>query len=138
MYGDTTAVRALAQEMRGQAADIRAESVALLDRAEAVRWTGLAADALRTLARDHAAALTASARAHDHAADLLEAHAREVDQVKALICAAERRVHAALESLAGRVSGLLRSRVGHWLSSFEPPPPGHLAWLDVRLPRWLP
>ena len=138
MYGDTTVVRALAGAMREQAADIHGESAALLARAEAVPWSGRAADAMRLLARDHAAALAASARAHEDAAEALERHAREVDHVKALVAAAERRVQSALDLVGGGVTGLVRSRAAHWLAHADLPPPGHLGWLDVRLPRWLP
>jgi hypothetical protein len=136
-YGDTEAVRALARAMRVQADEIRAESAALLAAAEAVSWTGLAADTLHHLGREHAAVLEASARAHDHAADALERHAREVDHTKAMIAAVERRVHGVLDSLGG-LSGSLRGRAGHWLSEVRLPPPGHVGWLEVRLPRWLP
>ena len=138
MYGDTTVVRALARAMREQAADNQGESAALLARAEAVPRSGMAADAMRLLARDHATALAASARAHERAAVALERHAREVDHVKALVAAAERRVRAALDTVGGGVTGRLRSRVAHWLAHADLPPPGHLAWLDVRFPRWLP
>jgi hypothetical protein len=138
MYGDTTAVRALAREMREQAADIHGESAALLAHADAVPWSGLAADAMRHLAHDHATGLAASARAHERAAAALERHAREVDHVKGLIAAAEHQVRGMADSLGGGVSGALRSRVGHWLAHTDLPPPGHLAWLEVRVPGWLP
>ena len=139
MYGDTAVVRALARAMREQAADIHGESAALLAHADAVPWTGLAADAMRRLAHDHAAGLEASALAHERAAVALERHAREVDQVKALIAAAEHQVQGMLDSLGG---GDLRADcaagLGHWLTHADLPPPGHLAWLEVRVPRWLP
>jgi hypothetical protein len=138
VYGDTAVLRALARAMREQGEDIRAESAALVSRADAVRWSGLAADALRRLAREQACVLTASAHAHDRAAEALERHAREVDHVKNLIAAVERRVDAVLDSVGADLSGLLHSRVVHWFARTELPPPGHLAWLDLRLPRWLP
>ena len=138
MYGDTTVVRALARAMREQAADIHGESAALLARAEAVPWSGMAADAMRAPGprpRDGAGRI---GRAHERAAVALERHAREVDHVKALVAAAEHRVRAALDAVGAGLTGLLRSRVAHWLAHADLPPPGHLAWLDVRLPRWLP
>lgn len=138
MYGDTTAVRALARAMRGQAADIHGESAALLARTDEVLWSGLAADAMRGLARDHAARLAASARAHESAAQALERHARAVDHVKGLIAAAEHRVERALDHVGDGASGVLHSRVAHWLAHVDLPPPGHPAWLEVRLPGWLP
>lgn len=78
MYGDTSVIRGLARGMRERAGDIRAEADELAGRAEAVPWTGLAADAMRRLARDHATRLRSSADAHDTAADALDRHAREV------------------------------------------------------------
>ena len=112
MYGDTTVVRALARELREQAADIQAASVDLRAQSEAVPWTGLAADAMRRLARDHASGLAAAAAAHERAAASLDHHAREVDHVTAVIAAAERRVHQALDDVASGASGLAHGRVG--------------------------
>ena len=51
MYGDTEAIRGLARGLRRQADDIRWEADTLLARADAVPWQGLAADAMRCLAR---------------------------------------------------------------------------------------
>lgn len=138
MYGDTTVVRALARAMREQAADIHGESAAVLAAAETVPWSGAAADAMRGVARDHTAALVRSAHAHERAAAALERHAREVDHVRALIADAERRVRTALDPVEGGISGLLHSRVVHWLARVDLPPPGDPRWLEVRLPRWLP
>src|SRR3954447_23756564 len=97
MYGDTAVVRALARDLREQAADIQAASVDLRAQSDAVAWTGLAADAMRRLAHDHASGLAAGASAHERAAAALEHHAREVDHVKAVIAQAERRVHDAVD-----------------------------------------
>ena len=138
MYGDTSAIRVHARRMRERGGDIRAEANALLRNAEAVPWTGLAAEAMLRLAREHAAELQACAAAHDHAADALERHAREVDHLKDLIANIERRVWAAIDAATSGLSGL----VGHvvpdpldrWARSFDPPPHGSRAWLDVRLP----
>jgi hypothetical protein len=138
VYGDTAVVRRLAREMREQAADIHGESAALLARAEGVPWSGMAADAMRLLARDHAAGLAASARAHEDAAAALERHARDVEHAKALIAAAERRVQSALDTLGRGATELLHTRVAHWLAHADLPSPGHLGWLEVRIPRWLP
>ena len=138
MYGDTGVVRALARELREQAADIQAAAVDLRAQSDAVPWTGLAADAMRRLAHDHASGLVAAAGAHERAAAALEHHAREVDHVKAVIAAAERRVHGAVDGLASGASGLAHGRIGRWLADADLPPPGHLGWVEVRLPRWLP
>src|SRR4029079_12160454 len=63
MYGDTSAIRVHARRMRERGGDIRAEANALLRNAEAVPWTGLAAEAMLRLAREHAAELQACAAA---------------------------------------------------------------------------
>jgi hypothetical protein len=128
MYGDTGVIRALARQLRDRGHAIRSEADDLLGRAEAVAWSGMAADAMRRVAAEHARGLRACADAHDAAADALERHAREVDDVKELIAEAERRVLHLLDSLSGVV--------GHWLHHFDPPPHGSREWLDVRLPRW--
>ena len=138
MYGDTGAIRAHARRLHGRAEEIRALAVCLWQQAEAVPWTGLAADAMRETAREHAAALQACGDAHARAAEALERHAREVDRVKDLIASIERHVLSAVDSMTSGVAGV----VGHvvpdsldrWASSFDPPPHGSLAWLDVRVP----
>ena len=139
MYGDTTVIRAHARRMRERGERMRGDAEALLGCAEAVPWTGLAADAMRRLARDHAGRLRHCAAAHDSAAAALERHAREVDRLKELIATIERRVLAVLDSaasgLAGLVGHVLPDALGRWAHDFDPPPHGSLAWLDVRLPR---
>lgn len=143
MYGDTTVIRSLARRLREQGADVRAEADALAGSAEAVPWTGLAADAMRALARAQAGDLRACAQAHDDAAEALERHAGEVDRLEDLIAGIEHRVMHLVDSvghglsgvahcLAGHVAG---DAVGHWLSHFDAPPHGSKEWLDVHLPR---
>ena len=138
MYGDTSAIRVHARRMRERGGDIRAEANALLRNAEAVPWTGLAAEAMLRLAREHAAELQTCAAAHDHAADALERHAREVDHLKDVIASIERRVWAAIDAatsgLAGLVGHVVPDPLDRWARSFDPPPHGSRAWLDVRLP----
>lgn len=139
MYGDTTAIRALAGRLRDQAQDIRAEADALAGQAETVPWRGLAADAMRGLARQHSGDLRCCAGMHDDAADALDRHAREVDHLKDLIAAVERRlahlVEGAGAGLAGLATQVLTGAVDDWLDHFDPPPRGSVAWLDVHLPR---
>ena len=139
MYGDTSVIRALAHGMRERADDIRAEAGDLAGRAEAVPWNGLAAEAMRRMARDHASGLRACADAHDAAADALDRHAREVDHLKELIAAIEHRALRLVESAASGVASfighVLPDAVDHWAGHFDPPPHGSRAWLDVHLPR---
>jgi hypothetical protein len=142
MYGDTTAIRALADRLRRQGLEIRAEADDLAGRAEAVAWSGLAADTMRLMSRQHAGDLRACAALHEDAAEALERHAREIEHLQALIAAVERRVGHLMASAAGGLGGLvhhlaghtLPHRVGHWLAHFDPPPPGSKAWLDVHVP----
>lgn len=126
MYGDTGTIRALARQLHRRGQDLREAADDLLGHARTVAWAGLAADAMRELATDHARRLAACADAHEAAADALERHAREVDHVKELIAAAERRALGLLDALP--------DTVGHWLGHPEPPAHGSRDWLDVRLP----
>jgi molybdopterin/thiamine biosynthesis adenylyltransferase len=139
MYGDTDVVRALARQVRVRGADIRAEADDLLGRVEAVAWTGLAAEAMRRLAREHADEMRACADAHEAAAEALERHAREVDHLVDLIAAVEHRVRHLLDGAAHGLSGLvgyvMPDAVDHWLHHFDPPPHGSREWLDVHVPR---
>ena len=98
MYGDTARIRALADELRDRADDIRGLADRLTARADQVPWQGLAADAMRDHARRRAAALRRTACLHDDAADALDRHAREVDRLKDLIAAIERKVRGLIES----------------------------------------
>jgi hypothetical protein len=138
MYGDTTAIRVLARRLREQGHDVLAEADALVGQAEAVQWTGLAADTMRLMARRHAGDLRACAALHEDAAEALERHAREVDHLKALIEAVERRVTRLLDSAGGIVHSLashvVPDAMDHWLDHFDPPPHGSKEWLDVHLP----
>lgn len=138
MYGDTDVIRGLARTLRDQAESLRAEASDLRHRAEAVPWTGVAADAMRVQVLLHAKELVVAADLADHAAAALERHADEVDRLKALIARIEHAVmsmvRAARDRLAGLISGLLPDPVDQLLDRFVPPPPGDRAWLDVQLP----
>jgi hypothetical protein len=138
MFGDTAVIRALARQLRERAGEIRREADELAGRAESVPWTGLAADAMRGMARDHATRLRRSAEAHLDAADALDRHARDVDHVAALIAAIEHRAWGLLDSATSGVVGLvghvLPDALSHWAHHFDPPPHGSPAWLDVHLP----
>jgi hypothetical protein len=145
MYGDTDAIRGLARTMRDQAAALRDEAGSLLTRAEAVPWQGLAADAMRLRVRGQVCSLQHTAALADTAATALDRHADEVDRLKALIAAIERKaaalVAAARDRLAGLAGlaaglaeGLLPDPVDELLDRFVPPPPGHRDWLLVDLP----
>lgn len=131
MYGDTTTIRRLAVQLRERADEIRHEAARLAARADQVRWDGLAADAMRRLAHERAAALLRTAALHDDAAAALDRHARAVDQVKDLIAAIERRVRGLLSAARDR---LVPDALDHVLHGFVPPPPGSREWLTVDLP----
>ena len=145
MYGDTTAIRRLARELRDRATDIRAGADHLVARADGVPWSGLAADALRGRTHDRALALRRSAGLHDDAADALDRHAAEVDRLKDLIAAIERRARSLVDAARDRLADLghgLVDGVEHvlpdagdeLLDRFVPPAPGRREWLAVDLP----
>jgi hypothetical protein len=138
MYGDATAVRALAARLRTQAEQIRVEAEQLEDLAARTPWTGLAADAMRASVRVQAGDLRICADLHDDAADALERHAREVDRVKELIGATEHRILRLVDAAAGRVQDLVShavpDRLERWAVAFAAPPHGSIEWLDVHVP----
>ena len=138
MYGDTDAIRALARTMRDQGTTLRSQADWLLRRADAAPWQGLAADAMRARVRFQVGALQHTAGLADDAAAALEEHADEVDRLKALIAAIERKVmalvSAAKDRLADLVASVLPDPVDELLDRFVPPPSGHRDWLLVDLP----
>lgn len=141
MYGDTRVIRTLAVEMREQALDITTEADSLVGQADECPWSGRTADAMRHRSRERAAALRRSAARHRDAARALDRHAAEIDRVKELIAAIERKalglVTAARDRLSDLVSGvrdLLPDRADELLDRFVPPPSGHRDWLVVELP----
>jgi hypothetical protein len=142
MYGDTTVIRALARSLREQGDRVRDEAHVLLHHAEAVPWTGIAADVMRGRARDGACDLDRTAGLHDAAADALDRHADEVDRLKALIARIEHTVlglvAAARHRLSSLVGSVLPDPLDLLLDRFDPPPPGHRDWLTVDLPISLP
>jgi hypothetical protein len=149
MYGDTSVIRGLARDLRDRATDIRHEADHLVARADQVHWHGLAADAMRRRCRDRAAALRRTAGLHEDAADALDRHAAEVDRLKELIAAIERRALALVEAARSRIADLGPGLVGGLVDSvrslapdpvdrlldrFVPPPSGSRDWLHVELP----
>ena len=145
MYGDTTVISHLARELRDRATDIRTEADHLVARADSVPWSGLAADALRRRTHDRAGALRRSAGRHDDAADALDRHAAEVDRIKDLIAAIERRARTLVDAARDRIAEIghgILDGLGHalpdagdeLLDRFVPPPPGSREWLRVDLP----
>lgn len=145
MYGDTAVIRGLAVRLREQGLDLRAEARALRGRVETTDWTGRAAEAMQAAAEHRLVGLGESARTHNEAAAALEHHADQVDRLKEVIAAIERRAHrlisAARERLTGLadrvlagVSSLTADPLDQLLDRFVAPPPGHLDWLRIELP----
>ncbi len=138
MYGDTEAIRGLAHTMRRQGAALRTEADQLLALAEATPWDGVGADAMRLRVRQQTSTLRRTAALADDAAAALDGHADEVDRLKALIAAIERKVTALVEAakhrLAGLVDKVLPDPIDELLARFVPPPSGHRDWLTVELP----
>jgi len=124
MYGDSTAMRRRAAQLREQGEEIRLAADRLVARTEAVPWTGRAADAMRQRIRERASHLRDVASRHEDAAESLERHRLEVDALKDTIAARERRaaalVHDAPDDRA--------------VAAFTPPPAGHKDWLTAELP----
>src|SRR6478735_6346247 len=79
MLGDTSRIRALADDLRERAEDIRSLTDLLVTSAEQVPWDGLAAAAMRHHVGDRAAALRRTALLHEDAAEALDRHAGRVD-----------------------------------------------------------
>lgn len=121
MYGETDVMRKHAGRLREQGTEIRALADSLVAQAEAVTWAGRAGETMRERIRERATRLRESADRHDVAADSLERHTAEVEELKDTIAEAERRATALLEDGA--------------LPRFEPPAHGHKDWLSVPLPR---
>jgi hypothetical protein len=130
MYGDTTRIRALADALRERAEEIRGLADQLGIRADRVPWHGLAADAMRLHVRGRAAALRRTADLHDEAAAALDRHAHEVDRLKDLIAAIERKARGLLDAATDKLLDVLDGAADR----FVPPPPGSLEWLTVDLP----
>ncbi|MBZ5739020.1 hypothetical protein [Nocardioides mangrovi] len=146
MYGDTDVMRKRARELREQGVDLRATADRLVAQTEHAGWTGRAAAALDERVRDRATHLREVAAQHDTAADTLDAHLAEVDRLKDLIAAIERRADGLVTEARTRVARLRAAESGEHglrvlpdpedeqLAAFEEPPPGHRAWLAVELP----
>lgn len=133
MYADPNAIRALAGALRARAEEIRASAGQLGAAATAVRWTELAADAMRGRAIDGVSELDRSAGLHDDAAAALERHAAAVERVQALIHAAWSRVTGFVADVrSGAVT--VGDDVAHWAEHFVAPPVGAVEWLHVDLP----
>jgi hypothetical protein len=126
MYGDTEVMRRHAGRLREQGEDIRTLADSLVGQVESLRWTGRAAEALRERVRERAVRLREVAARHETAAESLEAHGHEVEELKDAIAAVERRA-AALHPVPD--DGADAERTG-----FEAPPSGHRDWLGVSLP----
>ena len=138
MYGDTTAIRALARRMREQGGHPGGGRRAV-GPAEAVPWTGLAAEAMRRLARDHAAGtpyLRRAPRGRRRGAGAARPRGRPRpgrDRARrtAGACAWWTAPRGVVHAVTSRV---VPDAVDHWLQHFEPPPHGSVEWLDVHVP----
>jgi hypothetical protein len=138
MYGDTAAIRRLADRMGEQGDDIRHDADRLVSASRLVLWEGRAAQAMRERMAERALALRRTADEHDDAARALRHHADEVDRLKDLIREVAHRVRGLVEGardrLADLAGALAPDPVDEVLAAFRPPPEGHLDWLDVPVP----
>ena len=156
MYGDTTVIRRLASQMDERAAALRTSADQLSASAETAHWWSVSGERMRGQVRERAANLRGIAADYEDAADKLRAHAREVDELKALISAIERKVtdlvegaidrikeagHAIVEGVKDGVRAVGNLLTGGGddgpdprdvqLAQFAAPPPGDKGWLDV-------
>ena len=142
MYGDTAAIRRLADRMSEQGTEIRADADQLVKASQLVVWEGRAAQAMRERMAGRAVALRRTADEHDDAARALRHHADEVDRLKDLIRDIARRVRGLIEGATSRLASLADGAidlvrtltpdpVDEMLSRFQPPPEGHKDWLEV-------
>lgn len=147
MYGDPDVMRRRADQLREQAADVRALADQLVARTEGTGWSGRAAESMRVRVAERATHLREAAAQHDTAADSLDKHLVEVEAQQEAIAAAERRACDLVAEARTRVAHLERANADHdaavrrepdpddvVLCAFTPPPPGHRDWLDVELP----
>lgn len=145
MYGDTAAIRRLADQMGEQGVDIRHDADELVRASQQVLWDGRAAVAMRERTAERALAMRRTADQHDDAAQALRRHADEVDRLKDLIRDIAHRVRGLVDDARSRLVGLadravdLARRVApdpvdEALAAFRPPPEGHRDWLEVRVP----
>jgi hypothetical protein len=136
MYGDTTASRRRAAQLREQGGDIRALAARLVSQAEAVPWHGKAADALRERIKDRANHLRTAAAHHETAAESLARHLAEVDTLKEAIEVRSHKANALVEDARTRAAqgGGTPDETDATLLAFDPPPAGHKDWLTVDLP----
>lgn len=143
MYGDTAVMRRRASALREQAAELRLTADRLVARAEAVDWTGRAAEAMRTRIRERAVQLREVAGLHDEAADSLDLHTAEVDRRKDAIAERRRRAESLVADARARLAAVEQGPGGapvaptdhdRVLAGFSAPPPGHRDWLTVELP----
>lgn len=119
MYGDSEAMRRRAAELREQGADLRTLADRLVASTAGADRTARAGAALDERIRVRADRLREAAGRHDHAAEALTAHRREVDRLKDAIADTEHR------------ATLLLAQTG---ATVPTPPPGHRDWLTLDLP----
>ena len=131
MYGETDVMRHRVGQLREQSADIRRLADRLVGQTDRIAWTGRAADSMRERARQRATALRECAQRYESAADALDRHADDVDQLKDAIALRERRATALAADSRARKSPTDEDLV---LTHFTPPPSGHRDWLAVELP----
>jgi uncharacterized protein YukE len=145
MYGDSTAMRKRAAQLREQGTDVRSLADRLVAQVEALPWTGRAAADLRERIKARASHLRDCAELHEDAAESLEKHLAEIDKLKDAIAGTERKAGSLVADARSRIGELTRhddpagvrrepSDTDLLLDQFDPPPSGHKHWLTVSLP----
>lgn len=148
MYGDTDVMRRRADQLREQGSDVRAVADRLVAQAEAIGWSGRAAESMRERVRERAGHLRRAATHHDGAAQALERHLHEVDRLREAIAERERRATSVRDEAEARVAAVRAHAEAdravaivrepdpddQRLLATELPPSGHQDWLNLELP----
>lgn len=147
MYGDPDGIRRLATRMDNRAVDLRAQATTLVAGAEKTLWLSDAGGRMRERAVDRSLELRSTAASYEDAAEKLRHHAREVEELIALIAEIEEKVSNLiagavdrLKDAAGAIVEGAKDLVGagdepdpadERLAHYSTPPSGDKAWLDV-------
>jgi len=136
-------MRRWAEKLRTHGVALRGLAERLTDEARGAHRATHAAEMLEDRAHTHASRLREAAARHDAAADALDAHLQEVEQLRETIAGIERRAHALVSEARARLERSAERGAGmrivpdpddEILAAFVPPPPGHRDWLAVELP----
>lgn len=144
MYGEPRKIREVAERLERRAEQLRSEADQLHTASETSPWVSVAGDRMRAHARALRDQLVGVAREYDEAAELVRAHAAEVQRLLDLIATIERQVRAVISEALGRIRDAISSVASGIKDALTPgdeedrrlaetptPPSGHKDWLDM-------